>query len=70
MELIQALTPIGLEAVNEVLQRDVCQLTGESACAEENTAGTADGWRTTYPDASAAEVESQEEYASRECTEP
>ncbi len=29
VELIQALIPIGLEAVNEVLQREVCQLAGE-----------------------------------------
>ena len=29
VELIQALLPIGLEAVNEVLQREVCQLVGE-----------------------------------------
>lgn len=29
VELIQALIPIGLEAVNEVLQQEVCQLAGE-----------------------------------------
>lgn len=29
VELIQPLTPIGLEAVDEVLQREVCQLPGE-----------------------------------------
>ena len=29
VELIQALIPIGLEAVNEVLQREVCRLAGE-----------------------------------------
>ncbi len=29
VELIQALIPIGLEAVNEVLQQEVCRLAGE-----------------------------------------
>ena len=29
VELIQALIPIGLEAVNELLQQEVCQLAGE-----------------------------------------
>ncbi|HUU84005.1 MAG TPA: EB domain-containing protein [Phycisphaerae bacterium] len=40
---------------------------GESAYAEENTTGTADGWRTQCPDPAAPEVESQEEYAATEC---
>ena len=29
VELIQALIPIGLEAVKDVLQQEVCQLAGE-----------------------------------------
>ncbi len=39
--LIQALIPIGLEAVNEVLQREVCQLAGERYSREGGVDGYA-----------------------------
>jgi transposase-like protein len=41
VELIQALIPIGLEAVNEVLQREVCQLAGERYSREGGVPGHA-----------------------------
>ena len=41
VELIQALIPIGLEAVNEVLQREVCQLAGKRYSREGGVAGYA-----------------------------
>jgi hypothetical protein len=41
---------------------------GESAYAENNTTGTTDGWRIDCPQPAAAEIESQEEYAARECS--
>jgi transposase-like protein len=41
VELIQALIPIGLEAVNEVLQREVCQLAGERYSREGGVPGYA-----------------------------
>ncbi len=41
VELIQALIPIGLEAVNEVLQREVCQLAGERYSREGGVPGSA-----------------------------
>ncbi len=39
VELIQALIPIGLEAVNEVLQQEVCQLAGERYSRAGGVAG-------------------------------
>lgn len=41
VELIQALIPIGLEAVNEVLQQEVCQLAGERYSREGGFPGYA-----------------------------
>ncbi len=41
VELIQALIPIGLEAVNEVLQLEVCQLAGERYSREGGVPGYA-----------------------------
>jgi len=41
VELIQALIPIGLEAVNEVLQKEVCQLAGERYSREGGLPGYA-----------------------------
>lgn len=41
VELIQALIPIGLEAVNEVLQQEVCQLAGERYSREGGIPGYA-----------------------------
>jgi transposase-like protein len=41
VELIQALIPIGLEAVNEVLQQEVCQLAGERYSREAGVPGYA-----------------------------
>ena len=41
VELIQALIPIGLEAVNEVLQQEVCQLAGERYSREGGVPGYA-----------------------------
>ena len=41
VELIQALIPIGLEAVNEVLQQEVCQLAGERYSRAGGVAGHA-----------------------------
>ncbi len=41
VELIQALIPIGLEAVNEVLQQEVCQLAGERYRREGGVPGYA-----------------------------
>ena len=40
-ELIQALIPIGLEAVNEVLQQEVCRLAGERYSREGGVPGYA-----------------------------
>ncbi|MCH8851795.1 MAG: hypothetical protein IID41_03990 [Planctomycetes bacterium] len=40
-ELIQALIPIGLEAVNELLQQEVCQLAGERYSRAGGVAGHA-----------------------------
>ena len=39
VELIQALIPIGLEAVNEVLQQEVCRLAGERYSREGGVPG-------------------------------
>ncbi len=41
VELIQALIPIGLEAVNEVLQQEVCQLAGKRYRREDGVPGYA-----------------------------
>ncbi len=41
VELIQALIPIGLEAVNELLQQEVCQLAGERYSREGGVPGYA-----------------------------
>ncbi len=41
VELIQALIPIGLEAVNDVLQKEVCQLVGERYSREGGVPGYA-----------------------------
>ena len=41
VELIQELIPIGLEAVNEVLQQEVCQLAGERYSREGGLPGHA-----------------------------
>ncbi len=41
VELIQALIPIGLEAVNEVLQQEVCQLAGERYSRQGGLSGHA-----------------------------
>ena len=39
VELIQALMPIGLEAVNEVLKREVCRLAGKRYSREGGVPG-------------------------------
>ena len=41
VELIQTLIPIGLEAVNDVLQQEVCRLVGERYSREGGVPGYA-----------------------------